>query len=161
MKKEQHSFSYEVYHSVDELDEKDAVLLKAARQITEQAYAPYSQFHVGAAAILKNGEMVTGTNQENASYPVGLCAERALLATAAALFPNIAVHTMAISYNNINGDSSQPISPCGMCRQYLAEYETRMNHPIRVILSGLDGEVYVIDKASALLPLGFSSKSMA
>ncbi len=160
MKKEQLPFSFEVYDSIDELDEKDAQLLKAAQKITEQAYAPYSRFHVGAAAKLINDEIVTGTNQENASYPVSLCAERSLLATAASLFPKTPIHTMAISYHNINGDSSQPISPCGMCRQYLAEYEVRVNHPIRIILSGLNGKVYVIDKASMLLPLGFNADDL-
>lgn len=161
MKKEQHTFSFEVYDTIDEMNEQDAALLKAARKVTEQAYAPYSQFHVGAAAKMDNGEMVSGTNQENASFPAGICAERALLSTAASLYPNMPIDTMAVSYHNMKGDSNRPISPCGICRQVLREYESRVKHPIRIILGGQDGKVYIIDKAEMLLPLSFSAEDMA
>jgi cytidine deaminase len=150
----------EVYSSSDELSVQDADLLKSAREVTKNAYAPYSNFLVGAAARFISGEIVTGTNQENASYPVGLCAERVLLSTASTLFPNVGIQTMAISYNNLKGTSEHPISPCGMCRQFLSEYEMRVNHPIRIILSGLSGEVYIIEKASQLLPLTFTAKDL-
>jgi cytidine deaminase len=158
--KEEFKFAYEVYDSIDDLKEEDAGLLRAARATTDNAYAPYSNFHVGAIARLVNGETVSGTNQENASYPVGMCAERSLLATAANLHPNIAIDTMAITYNNINGLSNRPISPCGMCRQYLLEYEGRVNHPIKIILSGLQGKVYIIETAKMLLPLSFKAEDM-
>lgn len=157
MKKEDYHFSYAVYDSVDELNEQDAWLLNEAREVTAAAYAPYSNFNVGAIAKLANGEIVAGTNQENASYPVGICAERALLASAASLYPNIPVDTIAISYDNTRGDSNRPISPCGMCRQALVEYEERVKQPIRLILSGLNGKVFIIEKANALLPLSFGS----
>lgn len=157
MKKEDYQFSYDVYDSVAELDEQDALLLNEARKVTAVAYAPYSNFHVGAAALLDNGEIVKGTNQENASYPVGLCAERSLLASAASLFPGVAINTMAISYHNLNGNSDRPISPCGMCRQSLVEYEERVSKPIRLIMSGLEGKVIVVEKADALLPFSFKS----
>ena len=91
--------------------------------MTEQAYAPYSNFHVGAVAKLENGEIVAGTNQENASYPVGICAERVLLGSAATLHPDVAIESIAISYNSEKVKSDHPISPCGMCRQSLLEYE--------------------------------------
>ncbi len=132
-------------------------MVNEAREVTELAYAPYSNFNVGAVAQLANGEIVVGTNQENAAYPVGLCAERVLLSSTATLFPNIAIDTMAISYNNMNGESKHPISPCGMCRQSLAEYEHRVNQPIRLLLSGMEGKVFIIKKSNSLLPLSFGS----
>lgn len=160
MIQEAYNFSYMVYGSDTELNEADARLLQEARKITAAAYAPYSGFNVGAAAKLANGEWVTGTNQENASYPVGICAERALLATVASLYPGIPVDTIAISYDNIHGNSNNPISPCGMCRQSLVEYEERVNQSIRLILSGLHGPVFIIEKASELLPLSFGSSNL-
>jgi cytidine deaminase len=160
MKKEEYSFSFEVYDTIDELNEHDAWLLNEAREVTQQAYAPYSHFRVGAIARLVNGEIVTGTNQENASFPVGLCAERVLLSAAASLFAGVAIETIAISYKNENGESDRPISPCGICRQTLLEYETRLDHPIRVILGGMEGKVYIIERASLLLPLSFTSQDL-
>ena len=157
MNKEKYQFSYEVYNSASELNVPDALLVKEAREITVAAYAPYSKFNVGAVARLVNGELVAGTNQENASYPVGICAERVLLASAATIHPNMAIDTMAISYNNTTGKSDHPISPCGMCRQSLVEYEERMNQPIRLILCGMEGKVIVVEKANSLLPLSFGS----
>jgi len=160
MKKEEHRFAYDVYNSVDELSDADAWLVKEARKATATAYAPYSNFNVAAVARLTNGQVVTGTNQENASYPVGICAERVLLGSAASLYPNIPIESMAISYHNNNGISSHPISPCGMCRQSLVEYEERLKQPIRLILSGLDGKVIIVEKADSLLPLSFGSDDL-
>lgn len=162
MKKNNYKFEFEVYESISDLPETDAKLLAKARKTAETAYAPYSHFFVGAAAVLNNGKVVTGTNQENASYPVGICAERALLSSASALYPGIAVATMAISYHNhnSNANSNRPISPCGMCRQSLLEYEGRWQQPIRLILSGIAGKVFVISKASHLLPLSFTSEDL-
>lgn len=150
-------FSVEIYKAIDELKPGDQILLKEARDITKAAYAPYSKFNVGAAARLINGKIVTGTNQENASYPVGICAERVLLSAIASQYATAAITTMAISYHNLTGVSNHPISPCGICRQSLAEYEERTNQTIRIILSGLEGDIYLIEKASYLLPLSFSS----
>jgi len=160
MNKQEYNFSFEVYNTVDELLPEDALLVHEARKVTANAYAPYSNFNVGAIAQLKNGQMVAGTNQENAAYPVGICAERVLLSTAATLFPNIAIDTLAISYDNKNGESNHPISPCGICRQTLLEYEERVKQPIRIILSGLQGKIYIIEKASQLLPLSFGGDDL-
>ena len=157
MNKEEFRFEYQVFFFFVELTKEDAWLLNEAREVTAAAYAPYSNFNVGAVAKLANGEIVAGTNQENASYPVGICAERVLLASAASLYPNIAIDTIAISYNNNNGESIHPISPCGMCRQSLVEYEERVKQPIRLLLSGLEGKVIVVNKANLLLPLSFGS----
>ncbi len=153
-------FSYEEFKDSSELNEADALLLKKARAVTEQAYAPYSNFHVGAVALLENGETVSGTNQENASYPVGICAERVLLGSAATLHPNVPITTMAISYNSKEVKSDHPISPCGMCRQALLEYETRTEKPIRVILSGQEGKVFIIKTALNLLPFAFTKSEL-
>lgn len=159
MEEKKFEFSYEVYTNISELNERDAWLLTEARGITEQAYAPYSKFHVGAIGMLENGKIVAGTNQENASYPVGICAERVLLAASSSNYPGIAIQSMAISYKNIMSpsQSNHPVSPCGMCRQALQEFEGRTNHTIRLILAGMEGKIFVIEKSSYLLPLGFNS----
>lgn len=161
MKKEQISFSYEVLNAIELLPEADQELLKKAREVTQLAYAPYSRFFVGAAAILQNGKIITGTNQENASSPVGLCAERVLLSAAASLYAGIPIKTIAISYfNKKNGKSEHPAAPCGICRQTLLEYELRQQQPIRLVLAGMEGKVFVINDVKSLLPLYFSGADM-
>ena len=160
MKENKFEFNYTVFDSIDELPEDQKELLTKAREITAQAYAPYSNFQVGAVARLESGEFVAGSNQENASFPVGLCAERVLLATASTMFPKIPIESMAISYKSEHVKSDHPISPCGICRQSLQEYESRVNHPVRLILGGMTGPVYIIDSASRLLPLAFTSEEL-
>lgn len=160
MNHQQYQFEFEVYDSADQLNEQDAALLKQARETTKLAYAPYSHFNVGAVAILANGEIIKGTNQENASFPVGICAERVLLSNAAMLYPQVPIESMAISYDNTKGNSNHPISPCGICRQSLLEYEIRVQKPVRLILGGLSGKIYVVPKASSLLPLSFTGEDM-
>lgn len=151
---------YEAYNDITELDAADAALLQQAIEISQQAYAPYSHFQVGAAALLNNGEVVVGTNQENAAYPVGTCAERVLLGTAANQFPGIPIRAMAISYRGSKVVSDQPISPCGMCRQALLEYEGRTKQTMRLILGGMKGPVYIIRTTADLLPFAFTSTAL-
>lgn len=160
MKESKFEFNYKVYDSIEELPEDQQWLLNEAREVTEQAYAPYSHFQVGAVARLANGEIVAGTNQENASFPVGLCAERVLLASISSLFPRVPIETVAISYKGEGHASDHPISPCGICRQSLQEFESRVSHPVQLVLGGLTGPVYVIDSASRLLPLAFTSEEL-
>ena len=160
MKENKFEFNYNVFDSIDELPEEQRWLLNEAREITAQAYAPYSNFQVGAVAKLANGEIVAGSNQENASFPVGLCAERVLLASVSSLFPKVPIETIAISYKSDNVKSDHPISPCGICRQSLQEYESRVNHKIQLILGGMTGPVYIIDSATRLLPLAFTSEEL-
>jgi len=160
MKENKFEFNYNVFESIDELPEDLKKLLSEARAITAQAYAPYSNFQVGAIAKLANGETVTGSNQENASFPVGLCAERVLLASVSSVYPKIPIETIAISYKSENVKSDHPISPCGICRQALQEYEGRINQHVKLILGGMTGPVYVIDSASRLLPLAFTSEEL-
>jgi cytidine deaminase len=154
------TLSYEEYASDAELAPADAELLRAARDATAHAYAPYSHFRVGAAARLVNGAVITGTNQENASYPAGICAERTLLSVAGAQYPGVGIDTLAISYHNENGTSDRPISPCGICRQSLQEFEQRTGRPIRLILGGETGAVIVLGRSGLLLPFAFSADEL-
>ncbi len=160
MTKKEIQFAYEEYDSIEDLDKSSAALLAKARLVTSTAYAPYSNFHVGAVALLTNGETINGSNQENASYPVGICAERVLLSALSSLYPNTAILTLAISYDNLNGESNRPVSPCGLCRQSLLEFESRFKHPIRIILSGMEGKVQVLANAASLLPMSFNNDDL-
>lgn len=156
----QFSFAYEAWPDDSALSETDRFLLQEARQVTALAYAPYSNFWVGAVARLVSGNLVQGTNQENASYPVGSCAERVLLGHAAVRFPDDPIETMAISYHPKNKSSQIPLYPCGMCRQALLEHEIRFERPIRLILSGMEGPVHVVGSAESLLPFAFTGKGL-
>jgi cytidine deaminase len=156
MQEQKFEFSFEVYDSIDELDADDRQLLIEARNVTDKAYAPYSNFHVGAAAKLSNNKIVTGTNQENASYPVGICAERVLLSAVSSVHPGTPIETIAVSYQSKKIKSDHPISPCGMCRQALLEYETRTHKPIRLILAGQEGKIYLVNTVKFLLPFAFT-----
>ncbi|MBS1948379.1 MAG: cytidine deaminase [Bacteroidetes bacterium] len=160
MVREEFKFSFEVFNSITELNTENTLLLKEAIKATEHAYAPYSRFRVAAVARLATGETVRGTNQENASYPAGICAERVLLSAISSSYPGIAIDTIAISYHNETSDSSHPISPCGICRQSLQEYEHRQNAPIRLILGGKKGKVYIIPQSSLLMPLAFTGDEL-
>jgi cytidine deaminase len=160
MQQKEFRLTYEEYASDAELPPADLALLRAAREATIHAYAPYSHFRVGAAARLANGEIITGTNQENASFPAGICAERTLLSVAASRYPGIAIDTLAISYDNENGPSNRPISPCGICRQSLQEFEQRMGWPVRLVLGGQEGKIFVVPLVSLLLPLAFTGDEL-
>ncbi|HOZ98538.1 MAG TPA: cytidine deaminase [Niabella sp.] len=155
-----HQFSYLVAKDISELSQSDSELLVRAIALTKIAYAPYSKFQVASVARLANGKIVEGTNQENASYPVGICAERALLGSIGTLFPNEIIETIAITYQPSNGKSDRPISPCGMCRQALYEYETRVNHSIRLILAGKEGNIFIVNTVKDLLPFSFGSEDL-
>jgi cytidine deaminase len=144
-------------YAYEELSDADRMLATAARKATQGSYAPYSHFHVGAAARLVDGTVVTGANQENAAYPSGLCAERTTLFYAGAQYPHTAVDALAIAADDEHEGPEAPIPPCGACRQVLLETEQRFSHPIRILLCG-QHEVYVMDSASELLPLTFGSE---
>lgn len=160
MEQQYFQFAYERYDSINELPEADAALLRIARETTQDAYAPYSRFRVGAAARMKNGAVVRGTNQENASYPAGICAERVLLSAAAALYPGVPVMEIAISFQSDIIESNRPVAPCGICRQSLVETEHRFKQPIRLILGGQTGPVWIIPQSNVLLPMGFSGEDL-
>lgn len=152
--------TYEEHDDESTLSKEDISLLHAAREAAQHAYAPYSRFRVGAMLLMENGKTVTGTNQENASYPVGICAERTGLSAASSLYPGMPVKAIAVSYDNELGESDRPITPCGICRQTLAEYQQRFGAPIRLILAGRTGKIWVIPDSNALLPLSFSGDDL-
>jgi cytidine deaminase len=160
MNKTEYRFSFDVFDSIDELAEEDALLLSEAKKAIQHSYAPYSRFRVAAVAKLANGKIIVGTNQENASYPAGICAERVLLSSASSQYPGVSIETIAVTYDNENGESNRPISPCGICRQSLQEYEQRHKHSIRLILGGAKGKIYIIPQASSLMPLAFTSDEL-
>lgn len=142
---------------VGELTQQDREVVDAARKATANSYAVYSGFNVGAAVRLVDGTIVTGTNQENAAYPSGMCAERTTLFWANSQYPDKAVEVLAIAARTVDGELERPITPCGACRQVILETEKRFNTPVRIILYGAK-ECYVIeDGVKALLPLSFDA----
>ncbi len=144
----------------DELQPVDSKLLKAAMEATSGSWSPYSGFRVGAALLLSNGAIVTGSNQENAAYPSGLCAERTALFAAGHMYPGESVTALAIAARNDKGYTAQPITPCGACRQVLAEAESRGKKPIRFILYGTEGTMVIEGGTDCLLPFCFGAESM-
>jgi cytidine deaminase len=159
-KKISFTHSFNVYNSEKELNDTDKNLLLAAKEALKKAYAPYSQFYVGAAVLLANGVTVTGNNQENAAYPSGLCAERVAIFHASSQYPDQKIIAIAVSAKTNHRVLDKPISPCGACRQSISEYEVKFNSDIRLIMGGETGEVYVSDSAANLLPLTFSNKNL-
>ncbi len=142
---------------IDELAAHDREVVEAARKATANSYAVYSGFNVGAAVRLSDGTIVSGTNQENAAYPSGLCAERTTLFWANSQYPDKAVEVLAIAARTAQGELEMPIPPCGACRQVILETEKRFNTPIRIILYGTK-ECYVVEEGiKALLPLSFDA----
>ena len=143
-------------YSYDELPEDYRELVDIAKEMTKAAYSPYSRFSVGAALRLADGTIVRGCNQENAAYPVGLCAERTAIFAAGVQYPDVPVKALAIAARTPGGQlQDEPVSPCGSCRQVLIETETRFHQPVRILLYGTK-KVYVIDGISNLMPLSFT-----
>ena len=150
------SISYKEYFRNEGLELKDKVLLDRAKKASEGAYAPYSNFNVGAAVRLSNGEIIAASNQENAAYPSGLCAERVAIFYAHAKFPDASVESIAVTASVGGHICETPTYPCGACRQVLAESEMRSGSPIRVIVGG-EKFTQVMDSISALLPFTFDN----
>ncbi|MBQ4917978.1 MAG: cytidine deaminase [Muribaculaceae bacterium] len=143
----------EVY-SYDELNETDRNLVEQAKKATETSYAPYSKFNVGAAVLLENGETISGSNQENAAFPSGTCAERTTIFYASARFPGVRFCKLAIAAFTDGEFIEEPISPCGACRQAILEYEKLGGQPIEILLAGRN-KVYKLQGIRSLLPLSF------
>lgn len=146
-------------YQFDELSNEYQSLIEEAKEQIKKAYAPYSEFYVGAALQLENGEIFTGSNQENAAYPSGLCAERVAMFYANAQFPDVAVKTLAIAAFTNDSFLPDPVTPCGSCRQALLETETRFDKDITVLLYGTQ-HVYLIENVKQLLPLCFEKDSL-
>ena len=144
---------------LEELADDDRQLVEKAIGATQNSYAPYSNFHVGARLRLADGREVIGANQENAAFPSGLCAERSAVFAAQSMFPEEAITALAIAARNENGLTAQPVSPCGACRQVILEMEDRYKQDVRILLYGTEG-VYVIPSVKSLLPLHFVDSNM-
>ena len=144
---------------LDELSVADRELIEQAMKATDNAYAEYSHFYVGAALRLANGRIVIGANQENAAFPSGLCAERTAVFSAQANFPDQSIEALALVARNENGLIDNPVTPCGACRQVLLGVEERYGLPMRILMYGKSG-VYSVGSAKDLLPLSFVDSSM-
>lgn len=158
MKKQQFISEYAVFDNENELEPQDLALLHRAHEAVSNSYAPYSKFHVGAAVRLSNGAIVTGNNIENAAYPSGLCAERVALFAAQAQYPDVAVEALAITACSENAEVTEPVAPCGACRQVMVETEQRSKQPMRIICQGETGPVMVFDGIETLMPFIFLTK---
>lgn len=157
MKKITISADLEVYDAEAELPQDVQGLMKKAIEARENSYSPYSKFKVGAALQLENGEVITGSNQENASYPAGLCAERTAIFYAGAKFPGVKIQKLAISARSETHIVEIPTPPCGSCRQAIAEYEVKQEQPIEIFFMGEKGKVVKSQSISDLLPLIFDN----
>ncbi|WP_367773425.1 cytidine deaminase [Flavobacterium sp. WC2421] len=147
---------FSVYNSTLELPIEVQNLMEQAISTRKNAYAPYSKFRVGTALLLDNGKIVLGSNQENAAYPSGLCAERVAIFQAGAIYPNAKITKMAITAASDTNKTTEPIPPCGACRQSIAEYEIRQESQIEIYFMGETGEVYKSESLKNLLPLLFN-----
>lgn len=159
MKHKSITINYTESETISELPEVDQQLMQEAIKTAGNAYAPYSGFGVGAAVLLSSGKVVTGNNQENAAYPSGLCAERVALFAASALYPDEKIETIVVTIKTAHR-LIDPVSPCGACRQVIAEYENRQNQKIKIIFSGETGKSFTVDGIENLLPIIFNSRKM-
>lgn len=150
--------SFSEYDSLDELPEDVQNLMDQAVEIRKKAYAPYSQFRVGAALLLDNGKIVLGSNQENAAYPSGLCAERVAIFYAGSIYPEAKILKIAITAASDTNQTKAPIPPCGSCRQSIAEYEIKQETPIEIYFMGEIGSIYQSASLKNLLPFMFDKK---
>lgn len=152
--------SFSVYEGLEELAEEDRKLMEEAIKARKNAYAPYSKFHVGTAILLDNGEVIKGSNQENAAYPSGLCAERVAIFYAGATYPTAKVLKLFISASPSDKELEEPIPPCGSCRQSIAEYEIKQEVDIEIFFMGSKGKIYKSNSLKNLLPLLFDKNHL-
>lgn len=150
--------SFTIFDSLNELPGEIQELMNQAVEVRKKAYAPYSKFRVGAALLLDNGKIILGSNQENAAYPSGLCAERTAIFYAGSAYPEAKILKMAITAASDTNSTQAPIPPCGSCRQSIAEYEIKQDTPIEIYFMGEIGEVYKSSSLKNLLPLMFDKK---
>ena len=148
--------TYQEYRSIEELSPEDRELAAEAIKAMEGAYAPYSHFHVGAAVRMSNGQIVRGANQENAAFPSGLCAERTAMFAAGARYPDKDMLSLALAGGVMGRLGSQPATPCGACRQVMAQYQAKSGKPMSVIMISAD-KVWKFEKVDDILPLIFNS----
>ena len=156
MSEKEFKISFVEYKTLDEMTETDRELAHAAMEAMNNAYAPYSHFHVGAAVRMSNGEIVRGSNQENAAVPSGLCAERTAMFAASAKFPDKDMCSIALAGGVYGRLTEHPATPCGACRQVMAQYQTKAGKPMSVIMVG-DGRIWKFERVDDILPLIFDS----
>lgn len=156
MKKFHITSEFAEYDSAEELPAKQKQLLLKAEEAVQTAYAPYSKFKVGAAVLLEDGKIVLGSNQENVSYPLGLCAERVALFAASAQHPGVKITGIAVT-----SSSDNPVSPCGACRQVMAEFESLHKNQMQILMKGASGKIIAADGVKNLLPMMFSEKDLS
>ena len=150
--------TFNAFDTVEELPNDVQDLMTQAIEARKNAYAPYSKFRVGVAIALDNGEVILGSNQENAAYPSGLCAERVAIFYAGAKYPNAKIVKMAITAASDTNQTTAPIPPCGSCRQSIAEYEIKQEQPIQIYFMGEIGAIYKSESLKNLLPFMFDKK---
>ena len=158
MKKERFICPYTVYDRLEELDPRDAELMRLAHEATQNSYAPYSKFHVGAAVRLANGAVVVGNNIENAAYPSGLCAERVTMFAAMAQYPGVPFEALAVTAHSESKLIDEPVAPCGACRQVMVEVEQQSKQPLRVLCQGETGPIFAFEGIESLMPFIFLDK---
>lgn len=156
MKKKQITTTLSIYEKFEELPEEIQSLFEQAKKVRDKAYAPYSNYLVGAAILLESGKVITGSNQENAAYPSGLCAERTALFYAGANYPEENIKSIAITVKSKTKTVSSPAPPCGSCRQAISEYEFKQNEKIAIYFRGEIGEIHKVDSLLDILPLAFN-----
>jgi cytidine deaminase len=153
------TFTYTEFDTPDDLDGSDRLLIEKAKEAALNAYAPYSKFRVGAAIRLKNGKIIQGANVENAAFPSGICAERSAVAALVSGYPHEKPAAIAIAALAGEGLTDDPVTPCGNCRQVIAEEEARSGNMIKIILAG-KMKTIIVDSITSLLPLQFSKSNM-
>lgn len=147
------------FEGIAEVNKNDKILIEHSMKASRNAYSPYSGFSVGAAVQLENGKIIIGNNRENAAFPSGICAEKTAIACAGANFPESPIIALAISASNLKGFTSEPVSPCGSCRQFIAEEEDRTKTQIRIILYGKK-KIQIVEGNKNLLPLHFNAMNL-
>ena len=159
-RREHPGFTYQVFQHLEEIPGEDREVLEQAVEAREKAYAPYSEFLVGASIRLKNGRIIAANNQENAAYPSGMCAERTAIYMAGATYPSEKIEMIAISSRSKNHPTTAPNASCGACRQAMLEYELNQESPIRIYFFGEQGEIWCVNSLRDLIPLFFDSKAL-
>lgn len=160
MEKRTWQTDYFLANSSAELSTSDSALLDAAKVAMSGSHAPYSRFHVGAALLLSDGQIIHGSNQENASYPLGLCAERTAISAKASLAPHKSIVAISITVSSELKLVDKPAAPCGICRQVLLESEAMQENPIRVLLQGESGPILIFESIQNLMPFHFGADDL-
>lgn len=160
MKKIEINTQLTIFDNIEELKPADILLLNAAKEATLKSYAPYSNFNVGCAVLLDNGEIISGANQENAAYPACICAERVVLSAISAVHPYAMPLKMAVVAINKNKEVNKPAAPCGECRQAIFEWEKRKMQAIEIFMRGETGRIFHVDSVAQLLPLAFDKDDL-